>query len=280
MTGSASAPGSAGNLGPGFDVLALAIELRCRVLAEPAGAWSITQDGEMYEPPPDDLVRVSVAAMAEGPFRLEIENEIPVSRGLGSSAAVAVAAGAAAMRSVGAEPESRFLFDVVTRIEGHADNSAASVHGGLVAAGNGVVRHLEVHEGLRVIVGIPEAELQTSEARAALTAEVDRSVVVRSLARLVFLVEGLRTGDPVTLAAAGGDELHEVPRHDLSPITAALMGAAIKAGALHAGWSGAGPSAIAFAPAQHSDAVREAMAAALGGTGMVRPVEVATEGWR
>ena len=280
MKGQASAPASSGNLGPGFDVLALALDLMCHVTAEPADGWRITQEGRSYEPQPDDFVRMAVGSMTEGNFHLEIDSGIPRGRGLGSSSAVAVASGAAALRSVGTEPTSRFLFELAAAAEGHPDNAAAAVYGGLVAVGGGVVRHLEVHPNLRIIVGVPDSRLSTAEARSVLSPGVDRRAAARSLARVVFLVDGLRTADPVALGVAGGDELHEEPRHDLSPVTARLMNAARGAGALHAAWSGAGPSAIAFASTPACDDVEAAMSEALDGAGKVMCLDVAAEGWR
>jgi homoserine kinase len=280
VTGRASAPASSGNLGPGFDVLALALDLMCHVVAEPSPNWRIAEDGDDYEPAPDDFVRRAVSSMVDGSFHLRIDNAIPRSRGLGSSSAVAVAAGAAALRSVGEEPNSRFLFELASAVEGHPDNAAAAVYGGLVAVGGGVVRYLEVHEDLRIIVGIPDSPLATAKARSVLSAGVDRRAAARSLARVVFLVDGLRTGDPVALGAAGGDELHEEPRHELSPVTGRLMDAARRAGAYHSAWSGAGPSAIAFAPNHACDDVEAAMADVLAGDGEVRCLDVAAEGWR
>lgn len=280
MRAQAEAPASSGNLGPGFDVLAIALDRWCRVQAEPSPEWRITEDGDSYEPEVDDLVRRAVVSMVEGPFRLEIDNQIPRSGGLGSSAAVAIAAGAAALRSVGRDPSSDFLFKHVSAIEGHPDNAAAAVFGGLAAVGGGVVRHLEVHPSLRVIVGIPDAPLATSEARSVLSPDIDRGAAARNLARVVFLVEGLRTADPVALAAAGGDEMHEASRHRLSPVTGQLMEAARDAGALHVAWSGAGPSAIAFAPEPACDDVELAMLDILDGGGRVMCLDIAVKGWQ
>ena len=280
MTGRATAPASSGNLGPGFDALALALELRCAVTAEAADSWLITQTGESYEPNGDDYVRRAVSGATGGAFRMVIDNAIPRARGLGSSAAVTVAAAAAALRALGHEPTSRVLFEIVADLEGHADNAAAAVYGGLVAVADGVVRHLAIDPGLRIVIGIPDEELPTADARRVLSPQVERAAAARNLARVVLLVEGLRTADPEALGAAAGDELHEAPRHDLSPVTARLMDAALAAGALHSAWSGAGPSAIAFAPDAACDSVQDAMAAVLGVGGEVRCLEVATEGWR
>jgi homoserine kinase len=280
MTGVATAPASSGNLGPGFDVLALALELRCVVKAELSDTWIIAEAGQVYEPAAGDLVVRAVEAAVGRPMRLEIDNAIPRARGLGSSSAVTAAAAAAAVRATGAEPDASRLFAIVADLEGHADNAAAAVYGGFVAASDDHIRRLEVHEDLRFVVGIPDTKLRTDEARAVLDAQVDRFAAARNLARLAFLIEGVRTADPATLAAAAGDELHEAPRHHLSPLTGKLMDAARGAGALHAAWSGAGPTAIAVTLAERCDGVESAMAALLGDEGEVRCLDVAVDGWR
>ena len=224
MTGRASAPGSSGNLGPGYDVLALAFDLRCRVSAAESGGWLITDRGRTYEPASDDLVRRAAAVAGDGAFHLTISNDIPISRGLGSSGAVATAAAAAACRAAGTEPTGTFLFELVTELEGHPDNAAASVFGGVVVASAGRVRRLEVADDLRLAVAVPESELSTAEARAVLDDRVPRAAAARNLARVAFLLEGLRTADAEAFAGAAGDELHERQRHHLSPVSAGLDG--------------------------------------------------------
>ena len=281
MTGTATAPASSGNLGPGFDVLALALELRCRVRATPAAEWRIEEMGQSYSPPVGDLVvRAVKAVVGDRPMRLQIENAVPRSRGLGSSSAVTTAAAAAAVRAVGDEPTDGMLFTVITELEGHPDNAAAAVFGGLVAAKDGVMRRLPISPELVVVVGIPDAHLSTHMARAALPGAVRHQVAARSIGRVVMLIDGLRTGDPTALAAAAGDELHELPRRDLSPVTNDLIAAAVGAGAMHASWSGAGPTAIAFTTAQTEEPVRQAMQKVLGGSGDVATLAIAEEGWR
>lgn len=276
-TGYATAPGSTANLGPGFDCLGLAVELRCRVTARLADRWTITELGRTFEPRPTDLVRLVTEEAIGRPVHLDIANEVPRSRGLGSSAAVMVATAAAVMRAAGQEPESDGLYELVTAIEGHGDNAGAAVFGGLVAVAGGELRHLELSPELHFVFGVPDDRLRTSQARRALPAEVPRAAAVRNAARLAFLVEGLRTGDPSALAQAGGDELHEQYRNPLSPVTGELMAAAREAGALHASWSGAGPTAlaIAFDPAPVATAMEEV----LDGRGQVVVLEVAKTGW-
>ncbi len=191
-----------------------------------------------------------------------------------------VAAAAAAVRATAAEPSSAQLFDMAAEVEGHADNAAAAVFGGFVAVAGRDVRHLDMHPDLRVVVGVPDSPLSTADARAALPAEVPRGAAARSLARIAFLIEGIRTGDPAVLASAGGDEMHEQPRHSLSPVTGEMMQAARQAGAYHAAWSGAGPSALALAPEPACDGVQQAMEKVLDGTGEVVCLDVDYDGWR
>ncbi|NOY55119.1 MAG: homoserine kinase [Actinobacteria bacterium] len=276
----ASAPGSSGNLGPGFDTLALAVELRCRVDAVPADAWKISHVG-VHRPEHGDAV-LAAARLAVGdrsPLLLTVRNEIPIGRGLGSSAAVAAAGAAAAWRAVGHTPALSELFGIATEIDGHPDNAAASVYGGLVSVTTeGNVLRLALHESIELVIGVPRETLATKEARKVLPDTIDRNVGVRSLQRIVALVEGLRTGDAATLSAAAGDELHESPRARLNPRAERLIDAARRAGALHACWSGAGPSVLALTAAGSRTAVVDAMRVELGIDGVVLTPEVAFDG--
>jgi homoserine kinase len=166
----------------------------------------------------------------------------------------------------------------VAAIEGHGDNVAAAVHGGLTAVGADGPRSLPISDQLVPIVGVPNERLATSEARDVLPAEVSLATAARSVGRAVALVDGLRTADPAALAAARGDELHEGPRALLSPLTGAVIAAARDAGALHASWSGAGPSALALVTPDHRDAVVAAMEQVLGDAGEVMTLAVDYEG--
>lgn len=278
-TGSASAPGSSANLGPGFDVLAIAWELRCRASVTPAERWRIRQNGEEWTPREGEFVKRAAQAGGAGPFLIEIENDVPRSRGLGSSSAVSTAIAAAAFRARGVEPSDQELFAIVAGLERHGDNAAAAVFGGLVMVDGLNHRPLELAPNLRFLAAVPGESLKTAEARAALGEHVGRRAVVRSLARFGFLIEGLRTGDPALLARARGDELHEAPRSELSPITGTLIDSALDAGALHASWSGAGPTALAIVTNDDLASVTSAMEAALAGSGRVSELTVAQDGW-
>ncbi|MDJ0925519.1 MAG: homoserine kinase [Acidimicrobiia bacterium] len=275
--GIASAPGSSANLGPGFDCLGLAVELRCRVEAELADDWAVTELGRTYEPRPTDFVRRVAEATVGKPVHLRIDNEVPRSRGLGSSAAVMVATAAAALRASGHEPTSAELFEQVTAIEGHGDNAGAAVYGGLVAAADGTLRQLELSPSLVFVFGIPDEPLKTKQARHALPTDISRAAAARNVARVAFLVEGLRTGDPAAFEHAADDEIHEVHRNPLSPVTGRMMTAAREAGALHAAWSGAGPTALAIC--REAAPVVGAMQRVLADGGRVVVLDVAESGW-
>lgn len=278
-TGAASAPGSSANLGPGFDVLAIAWEIRCRATLTRSNAWRVRQDGEEWTPRDGEFVKRAAQAGGAGPFLIEIENDVPRSRGLGSSSAVATAVAAAAFRSRGVEPTNEELFAIVRGLEGHGDNAAAAVYGGLVMVDGVSHVALELAPQLRFFGAVPAEALKTAEARAALSEHVSRRATVRSLSRFGFLLLGLQTGDASLLALARGDELHEEPRAALSPITRDLVEAALSAGALHASWSGAGPTALAIVAGGSQRPVVDALEFVLRGSGRVTELEVATTGW-
>ncbi len=280
MIRSASAPASSANLGPGFDVLALALSLRCSASAEPSETMTLTEGPSTSRLDDSDIISRAVMAAVDKPMHITLENEIPRSRGLGSSSAVAAAVAGAALKSIGASDDRSRVFEIVIEIEGHADNAAATVFGGLVAAIPGGIQRLDLHQSLHPVVGIPAAHLKTADAREVLSADVPRDVAARSLARLAFLIEGLATGDKATLAHAAGDELHESVRAHLSPVTGDLITAALSAGALHACWSGAGPAALAFVTGESKGRVIGAMAGVLGTNGEVLALPVDTEGLR
>lgn len=278
-TATASAPASSANLGPGFDTIALALELRCRVDAEPAGEWSVTHIGE-HRPTQTDADAVLIAArMAVGdvsPLKLTVDNAIPIGQGLGSSSAAFVSGAAAALKASGAGAHPDQVFRIASDLEGHLDNVAAAVYGGLILVpAEGEPIRLPMHPSLTPVLAVPGNRLSTKTAREALPLSYSREAAIRSLARVAALTAGLVTADPQLLAAAHGDEMHEAARSNLSPEVDRMVAVARAAGALHAARSGAGPSVIALVGPDRVDDVARAFKE--GGFGVHQP-GVATAG--
>jgi homoserine kinase len=258
---SASAPATTANLGPGFDCIALALTPRCEVRARVSEQWEVRHVGpeRPHDKEHDGVVAAARQAIGDRPLEIEVDNTVPLGRGIGSSAAAFVAGAAAALRATGQTAHPDRVFRIAADMEGHADQAAAAVYGGLVLApAEGMPFRLPIHPSLRPIVAVPDTRLATSEARSVLPDEYPRDVVIRSLARTAALTAGLLTGDPEIFAAAHGDEIHEAPRDVLSPDVGKLIDVAKRAGALHAARSGAGPSVIAIATAETAGRVAAA----------------------
>jgi len=280
MTGLASAPASSANLGPAFDVLGLALDLRCTVEATQAGRMTVDDGDGPVQLADGDLLFDAVMRAVARPMALVVHNEIPRARGLGSSSAVMAAAAAASSRAIGVEPVRRDIYELAATIEGHGDNAAPAVWGGLMAVGSNGPHRLAMHSGLVAVVGIPEARLLTRQAREVVPKDVPLAAASRNVARSVLLVEALRTGEPAAFEAASGDEFHEPARGALSSVTREMIDAARSAGALHACWSGAGPTTLALATRETQAAVVASLEAVLGGSGTARVLAVDYVGLR
>jgi homoserine kinase len=238
----------------------MALQPRCVVSAEPAGDWRVSHKGSHVPTPgDDDAVLAAARKVASRPLELVVDNQVPIGRGLGSSAAALVAGVAAGFLASGEEASPDRVYRVAAELEGHRDQVAAAVYGGLVLIpAEGMPMRLPLHPSLRPLVAVPDTVLATTIARRVVERTQDLEVVVRSLARMSALTAGLITGDPGLLAAAHGDEIHEAPRAAISPEVVTLIETARAAGALHAARSGAGPSVFALVDQGSADAVRVA----------------------
>lgn len=240
----ARVPGSSSNLGPGYDVLGLALRVYIEVDVVPAERLSIRAEGEGADLPWDDThlaAAVVRSVLGHDRVALTIRSSIPVSRGLGSSAALAAAAAAAA----GADDP----FLVAARTDGHAENAAASVLGGLVAAtvvgDRAIARRLPLDRRLGYVVVVPDRHLETKLARSVLPTTIPLADAVHNLGRMGLLLAGLADAD-LLVPESTDDKLHQGPRTRLFPEAPELMDRLRRGGATTACWSGAGPALLAI----------------------------------
>ncbi len=249
-------PASSANLGPGFDVLAAALQLHLEVQVVETGSFGIETDLSVSRDRDNLVVRAFERLRAADPFEFRIASTIPLSGGLGSSAA-AVVAGLMAAASVGTLDAE--LPALATEIEGHADNVAAALSGGIVICDGPRWHRLEPPVGLEAVLVVPTAAVQTTEARAALPDQVPLADASANLAAIATLTLGLARGDFDLIAAGLGDRLHQPYRAHLYPRSASLLERAPEIGALGATISGAGPTVLVWTHSDSAGAVLEAL---------------------
>ncbi len=257
-------PATSANLGPGFDTFGLALDLCNEVTVDTDAPAGVTWEGEGADELPvdgSDLVSTTMASVAASmdtplpPVALHGVNRIPLARGLGSSSAATVAGVVLASRVLDlgidggdAEPGERDVFSVfaeAARIEGHPDNAAPAVFGGLTIAVDGAVHRLEPHPELRTVVLVPSVRLDTASARGALPDRVPMADAVFNLGHAALLVDAL-TNDPSLLQEALRDRLHQDARLELVPEMADQFDRIQALRRVPVCLSGAGPSLIAF----------------------------------
>jgi homoserine kinase len=277
-------PASTANLGPGFDCLSLALGLYNKIYAQVAGEGiKLEIHGEGADRLPADRSNLLVRAVELGCQRigvtwpgvcLRMVNHIPPRSGLGSSAATVVAGLVAANVLNGAPLSDGELLGLAREIEGHADNAAASLFGGLdvVNAGSDEMVWARVPVGpLVVVIALPMIDLSTSDMRRALPEVIPIADAAYNMANAALTVQALRDQDYAMLARVMKDRIHQPYRTMRIPGYDAVVDAACSAGAAAVVLSGAGPSMVAFAPAGH-----EGIAAAMRSAFRAASVEART----
>jgi homoserine kinase len=252
-------PASSANLGPGFDALGLAlgVYLQCRFRPSDALFISVSgRDTAAISTGPDNLIWRTALAVAEDvgmslpPIELQIHNDIPLGKGMGSSAA-ALTAGvviADVLLELGWKPLR--ILDEAARLEGHPDNVAACTLGAIVASAidcGGVARAVRIDLPPRfgVAVVVPDFVLPTTEARAVLPAFYSKQDAVFNVQRAALLIAALATGNSTAFPAALEDRFHQPYRVPLVPGLADIL--KLRApGLLGCALSGAGPSILVF----------------------------------
>jgi len=251
-------PATAANLGPGFDCLALALDLANEFTVDTEGEPGIDVEGEGVGELPEDgtnLVFRTITYVARElggslpTFHLSCRNDIPLQRGLGSSASAVVAGLMLADRMLGAGLWPWRLLEVAVDLDGHPDNVAGAMFGGLVVAylsGQGWrAEALSPSEALRPVVLIPEAErIATDEARRVLPRSVSFGDAAFNVSRTALALLAL-TEKSALLAEALEDRLHQARRLDLAPGARALFQDLRNAG-IPVCVAGSGPSLLAF----------------------------------
>lgn len=253
----ARVPASSANLGPGFDTLAVALQLYVEVTVEPASSFEISSEGfgaGAFDNEHHLGAVVAASVLGHDRFKIHVNSSIPLSRGLGSSAALALAAAAAA--------GSNDPLAIATEVDGHAENAAASLLGGLVVASvseeHGILtRSLPLDEVWRFVVVIPDQELATADARRVLPTHVPMSDAVHNLNSLGLLIPGL-ADHRAFVASSMDDRLHQPYRMPLLSFAEPLLAALRAAGAVGSCWSGAGSTMLGLATRESAAAVADA----------------------
>jgi homoserine kinase len=270
-------PASSANLGPGYDVMAAAVELQLELEVAEAGEFS-------FDPGPLDLPRdrdnLIVRAFetlhpADG-IAFTLREGIPPARGLGSSAAAIVAGLVAADHLFELALTREELLARATEIEGHPDNVAAAIYGGFVICGpdgpDGApsAARFDPPDGLEGIAVIPAEEVSTERAREAIPAEVPLVDAVANVSAASRLVLGLRSADLDLVARGLVDRIHQPRRRELYPRSMELVDSARDLGALGATISGAGPTVLVWTTWQDAGKVAEAVEERASGWAEVR----------
>jgi homoserine kinase len=254
-----SVPATSANLGPGFDVLGIALDIVNTVRVEPSEQWEIMVVGEGSERIPTgdrNLMHrtITTAARRWGmqlpTAQLRCTHTVPLARGLGSSSA-AIVAGLMIASHLGGQKGEDDMLAVAAEIEGHPDNVTPALLGGVQACtmADGRVLHVRVPlaRPLGVALYVPDLPMPTREARQVVPRKLDLADAVYNLGRVALLVAGLSAGDYAMLGPGTQDMIHQPPRMRLFPSMAVLFHAALEAGALGVYLSGAGSTVAALA---------------------------------
>ena len=252
-------PGSSANLGPGFDALGIALRvyLECRfAMSDRLSIRVRGRDADLIPASEDNLIWQTALAVAARvhltmpPISMEIVNEIPIGKGLGSSAAALTAGVIIAAHVMNLGWKSGRILDEAARLEGHPDNVAACVLGSIVATavepgGNTRAVRLEMPEDFQVAVVVPNFQLPTKEARAVLPDFYSRADATYNIQRASLLIAALAMGDKSAFPTALDDKLHQPFRAQLVPGLGEIL--RLRApGLLGCTLSGAGPAVLVF----------------------------------
>jgi homoserine kinase len=249
-------PGSSANLGPGFDCMAAALSLKLELEVAETGSFAVESELPIAKGRENLCVRAFERLHPADEFTFRISSEIPLSGGLGSSAAAIVAGMMAADHLFEMDVD---LFARCSELEGHPDNVAAALNGGFVVCADGETTRFEPPTGLEALAVVPAEAVRTSSARAALAEQVPLSDAVFNVAHAALLTLGLARGDWDLLSRGLQDRLHQQQRSHLFPRSYDLALRAHEMGALGATISGAGPTVLVWCFYEQTGAVAETL---------------------
>ncbi len=255
-----SLPATSANLGPAFDAAALAMDFRIKIDATTAGEFSVAAEGrdrDVCGKLEDHLILKTYrevlrdAGKAIKPLSLRIDNDIPIGKGCGSSAAARLAGIAMAVAFGGLRWKDAQIIGEASRREHHADNASACWMGGLTVArmsgeSEAQVACVRPKGKWPLLLAVPEQALPTEEARRVLPAQYSRADAVTNVQNSMLLLAAFTQGRPDLLAAALDDRIHQPYRAALCPLLPCLQELKRKDGVLGAALSGAGPSVLLF----------------------------------
>ena len=274
-------PATSANLGPGFDALGLAVDLHVRVTHRAAEHDRFTYRGDGSIPDnPDNLIHHGFRRVFDAvgkpapPAAFEVDNQIPLARGLGSSSAALVAGGALADALLDGALGRQGVFQLMAELEGHPDNVAPAVFGNFTVSarrteGGFLSESLPIPSGWNLLFGVPDFELSTQRARAVLPDRYTRADAIFSASRTGLWALAVAKDMPELLRVACEDVLHEPYREPLIPRLLETRRHLAAAGAWAAYLSGAGPSIGVVCAAGEVDRCRDILRRFAGEGGRV-----------
>jgi homoserine kinase len=250
-------PASSANLGPGFDALAAAIALHLELEVVETGTFAVQTELDVPRGRGNLVVRAFERLHPADGFEFRITSDIPLSGGLGSSAAAIVAGLLAADHLFELDAD---VLRMAAEMEGHLDNVAAALRGGFVVCNGAVAHRFEPPMGLEAVLVVPDAAVPTHQARAALPDRVPIDDAVFNIAHASMLMLGLATADWELISVGLRDRMHQAQRSHLYPRSAELLERAQGLGALGATISGAGPTVLVWCTYDQTGPLVEALA--------------------
>jgi homoserine kinase len=268
-------PASSANLGPGFDVLAAALALHLEVEVLETGRFAVQTELDVPRDRSNLVVRAFERLHPADAFEFRLQSNIPLSGGLGSSAAAVLAGLLAADHLFELDAD---ILALAAELEGHADNAGAALEGGFVICDPGGVVRFEPPLGLEAVLVVPFEPVDTPAARAALARSVPLQDAVFNVAAASKLLLGLARADWELIAAGLQDRLHQPYRAHLYPRSAALLETARSFGALGATISGAGPSVLVWSHLEQTGSVVRHLSGEVEGWARVLRVPFESQG--